>query len=66
MRSAFFTPILGPQMPKFDMVIQAILKFDKSAHHHLKIDTQHAIKATRDNCPFLSATNDTTPWRHEH
>ena len=52
--------LLGPQIPKFDTATQAILKFDTATGHNLKIDMPHAIEATRDTIPLLSATNDTS------
>ncbi len=54
------TCLKGPQIPKFDTVTQAIVKFDTAARHNLKIDMRHAIEATRDTIPLLSATNDTS------
>ena len=46
-------------MSKFDTATQAVLKFDKSTHLHLKIDTRHAIAATHDTCLFY--LGQTTP-----
>ena len=51
---------IRPQIPKFDTATQDILKFHTAARHSIKIDMRHAIEATRDTIPLLSATNDTS------
>ncbi len=50
---------MEPQIPKFDTATQAIHKSGTAARHNLKIDMRHAIEATRNTFPLLSATNDT-------
>ncbi len=47
-------------MSKFVTATQTILKFDTAARHNVKIDMRHAIEATHDTIPLLSATNDTS------
>ncbi len=42
----------GGGIHKFDKGPQAILKFDPTTHHYLKIDMGHAIEATHDTCQF--------------